>query len=1128
MILHPEQLTAQALIPLIISCIDAEKSRIQLANAALLVVKFVNPAITSLSVFDNANAPTASSITSDIEGIMDCQVLHISDFKIDEPPSEHHSEVVLLYEKTTSGQETTLQNELMSLKLSDNLLLSHLEASQAVFDELGACASDLTWRRALKDSQGLNGNTTAENDSAPAGEQVQGCVKNWMFALPNLDPTSTRFNVSHKFLMLAKALESCQPYGHAFRGIILGMSIVFDGREGYSNMSSEVERRAVALAIADMLRMLDGPSIFFRPLYVAWNDISPTEHQDISRLFVTGAHNILIMPKLDKNAPTLTVSVVISFNAGCLDFGQNIGQAQTIIHMVRNSDDANPGKTLNRPLKCLTIECTDNIGPFTSIRDPTTGSCLYLGDSSSTVDRIMLLGQLNSVPSNDFICRYEEKEDAVNSGHIFNCVLGISGFTQITGPPRKTKADAKSAACFIFCQHLASIGLLDCRFFPPPKSLKTTPDDFGNQPNVKDQGPRRYWRKEPEFWPNTKNTEITMLYPIVISIPSDVDEPYAPIVILTRQPLPNLSSFNIFRSGAPTHVTFQRAEPLQMEDTRLNHLYQYTLRVCRTISNKPLECLPTDMVYFLAPLTAAWTSTKEFGCASPFTLPSIASFIPWDLVELAGNSYNMPLSMKDAEEEVHDAVIQDRKVEFTRRYNAVKLRRDLTPLSKPKDSPREAAFENILSYTKARKKGFTELEDIHQPLIEVDTIPAAINQLNPFSQPMLGKSLHAKYLIPELCSKSTLPASVMRTALLLPSITRRIDEFLLVKELNASLFEHKVSDVLLHMALSTPSSGAEYNYERLELLGDAFLKLLSSTYLFVTRPAHREGPLHDARQDLISNKSLYQCASHVGIPNYIQSKLFSVRTWTPPFFSGLPSASANKCPEPVKAEQDENTKKKKKKKRKRTSDETAVADVAEAMLAAGYLTSGFETALQVAKGLGIPLLGINTWSDFATSVAAPLSLVLKRDSLEIVKRIIGYEIKQPQLLFQALTHSSIVGHDSTLTERLEFLGDSVLDFMVVRHIYNREQQLTSGGLSLLKSAMVSNSALAAICVYSGLHEHFARKSHPLQTSIRDYVAKLEICREKEYQDAESEGRSPGQFWLEIAAPKVDRLSLTYA
>jgi endoribonuclease Dicer len=64
--------------------------------------------------------------------------------------------------------------------------------------------------------------------------------------------------------------------------------------------------------------------------------------------------------------------------------------------------------------------------------------------------------------------------------------------------------------------------------------------------------------------------------------------------------------------------------------------------------------------------------------------------------------------------------------------------------------------------------------------------------------------------------------STLRTALLLPSITRRIDDFLLVKEVNAKFFEHSIIEHHLHAAISAPAAGIEFDYERLELLGESF------------------------------------------------------------------------------------------------------------------------------------------------------------------------------------------------------------------------------------------------------------------------------------------------------------------
>lgn len=135
---------------------------------------------------------------------------------------------------------------------------------------------------------------------------------------------------------------------------------------------------------------------------------------------------------------------------------------------------------------------------------------------------------------------------------------------------------------------------------------------------------------------------------------------------------------------------------------------------------------------------------------------------------------------------------------------------------------------------------------------------------------------------------------------LLPSIIRRIDEFLLIKQLNAKNLNHCVKDDLLIMATSSPLAGNDYNYERLELLGmltfffyyqqsvskalqgDALLKYLSTTYVFVQNLNGTEGELHTARQRFISNRQLCDIVSGWGLPGYIQLKPFNIKSWLPP------------------------------------------------------------------------------------------------------------------------------------------------------------------------------------------------------------------------------------------------------
>jgi ribonuclease III len=81
------------------------------------------------------------------------------------------------------------------------------------------------------------------------------------------------------------------------------------------------------------------------------------------------------------------------------------------------------------------------------------------------------------------------------------------------------------------------------------------------------------------------------------------------------------------------------------------------------------------------------------------------------------------------------------------------------------------------------------------------------------------------------------------------------------------------------------------------------------------------------------------------------------------------------------------------------------------------------------------------------------------DRAELVAKL-GVEIDL-QLLELALTHSSFAyEHGGLNNERLEFLGDSVLGFLVTCYLYDTHPELSEGDLTKLKNAVVSANALA--------------------------------------------------------------------
>ena len=81
------------------------------------------------------------------------------------------------------------------------------------------------------------------------------------------------------------------------------------------------------------------------------------------------------------------------------------------------------------------------------------------------------------------------------------------------------------------------------------------------------------------------------------------------------------------------------------------------------------------------------------------------------------------------------------------------------------------------------------------------------------------------------------------------------------------------------------------------------------------------------------------------------------------------------------------------------------------------------------------------------------------DRLRWAEQHLQYQFQNPKLLEQALTHRSAAKKNN---ERLEFLGDSFLNFAVARQLYEHSPSAPEGDLSRLRSALVKGVTLAEL------------------------------------------------------------------
>lgn len=99
----------------------------------------------------------------------------------------------------------------------------------------------------------------------------------------------------------------------------------------------------------------------------------------------------------------------------------------------------------------------------------------------------------------------------------------------------------------------------------------------------------------------------------------------------------------------------------------------------------------------------------------------------------------------------------------------------------------------------------------------------------------------------------------------------------------------------------------------------------------------------------------------------------------------------------------------------------------------------------------------------------------KKKKIKNLQKKIKYNFSKIKLLKQALTHRSANSHHN---ERLEFLGDSILNFIITNNLYHRFPKIDEGNMSRMRAKLVKGNTLAKIakefnlgkCLYLGAGE----------------------------------------------------------
>nr|GMC85656.1 ribonuclease 3-like protein 3 [Ipomoea batatas] len=107
-----------------------------------------------------------------------------------------------------------------------------------------------------------------------------------------------------------------------------------------------------------------------------------------------------------------------------------------------------------------------------------------------------------------------------------------------------------------------------------------------------------------------------------------------------------------------------------------------------------------------------------------------------------------------------------------------------------------------------------------------------------------------------------------------------------------------------------------------------------------------------------------------------------------------------------------------------------------------------------------------------------------KKNLEEVEEIVGYKFNDPNLLRQAFTHSSYRSECSY--ERLEYMGDSVLNQLITKEHYFLYPELPPGKLTPLRAFNVDTEKLARVAIKYNLHKYLRHRKPLLEGQVNTF------------------------------------------
>ncbi|KAK3294877.1 dicer-like protein 1 [Chaetomium fimeti] len=703
-----------------------------------------------------------------------------------------------------------------------------------------------------------------------------------------------------------------------------------------------------------------------------------------------------------------------------------------------------------------------------------------------------------------------------------------------TGRIYASKAVAKCSAAYEMCLMLIKRKYLDEHL--RPIFTKQLPAMRNARLAVSSKKKEQYtMRIKPELWSARGEPMELFAMALTVADPAALSHRSSPIIFLTRQPIQQIASFPLYfgknRSSAVHCVPLPGR--LELDDNQIRGLVAVTLTIFKDVFSKEYEATAAQLPYFLAP-----TLMQHDSDFPSVTEPTRA--VDWNAVSFIQDNERIAYTFNEPDDFFKDKYVAD-PYDGSRKFFLRGRRHDMKstdPVPEGIVDPGHRAWrvscktKDILNYSlSAWSKSRTFLtprED--QPVVEAEVLPIRRNLLD---DNIGDDDLEPKpcFLVLEPLRISPLPVDMVAMAYNFPAIMHRIDSNLVALEACKMLDLDVRPDLALEAFTKDSDNSGEHdaeqvnfqsgmgnNYERLEFLGDCFLKMATTISIFTLIPDKAEFEYHVERMLLICNRNLFNNALEVKLEEYVRSMAFDRRSWYP---EGLTLKKG----------------KRKDLKRQHVLADKTIADVCEALIGAAYLTAqeqtppNFDLAIRaVTTMVRDKNHAMTCYQDYYAAYRPPAWQTAPCNStqLDMAARFhtrMGYAFTHPRLLRSAFQHPTYPSVYERLPsyQRLEFLGDALLDMASVEFLFHRFPGADPQWLTEHKMAMVSNQFLGCLAVHLGFHRAVAYCSPAIQKEVAEYVTEIETALQAAREEAVARGGPPGgefarDFWVRCSRP----------